>query len=117
MRRLKWILGVYGLLPLICVSVGCSSFTIMGYEDNPQGRRVERYDGCLWDNRLWNGYLWEKNWVSKVSPTNTLASVTLHQNYCYALCTVVSLGIWAPQEIEWYCNSDNPGDIHQRGSK
>lgn len=116
MRKRKLMLVVFGMIVLACF-FGCSSFSIMGYEDNPQGRRVERYDGCLWDNRLWSGYLWEKNWVSKVSPTNTLSSVTVHQNFGYALCTVVSLGFWAPQEIEWYYNSDNPVDVLKGESK
>ena len=34
---------------------------------------------------------------------NGMAEVTAKTNLGYALITVVTLGIWAPMELEWYC--------------
>lgn len=32
-----------------------------------------------------------------------MAEVTAKTNFGYALITVVTLGIWAPMKLEWYC--------------
>ena len=93
-----------------CCLIGCREFQICGYQKDPQGRHGEIYHGSMYDNRLWwkGRHLWEHNWASCKSQTNTLYSVTVEQNYLFALISVASFGLWMPQKVYWRFNDDDP---------
>lgn len=96
----------------ICL-IGCTSFDISAYQYQPQKAGSVIYNGCLYDNHLWNGYLWECEWMGSKSQTNTLYAVTVEQNYLYSLATVASLGFWAPVAVSWSLNEDNPMNVNE----
>lgn len=41
--------------------------------------------------------------------SGSMRQVTVPKNYGYALVTVLTLGIWAPIEVEWQCGGDGSG--------
>ena len=104
-------------LPLMAIINGCKSIQICGYQKDPVGRESIIYHGCLYDGILWRGYLWESAWISGKSQTNTLYSVRIEPNYLYSLATVAFLGIWAPVEVSWQLNSDDPAGLCVEGEK
>ena len=91
--------------------VGCNSFTVCGYQDDPVDWDTAIYHGCAYDGVLWKCHLWENGWASNKSPSNTLYSVEIKQSYLYSLVAVLSFGIWMPQRISWQMNSDNPSEV------
>ena len=109
MKRSKVLfLLVAGFLSLMASVVGCNSFMVCGYQDDPMEWGTVLYHGCIYDGKLWKGHLWESNWVSCKVPTNTLYSVTVEQNYLCSLASVFSFGLWMPQRVTWKANSDAP---------
>ncbi len=47
--------------------------------------------------------------------SNALNDVYITTNYGYAFVTVLSLGIWAPIDVEWRCAEKSEGDGHDDG--
>ncbi len=47
--------------------------------------------------------------------SNALNDIYITTNYSYAFVTVVSLGIWAPIDIEWRCAEKPKADGHDDG--
>jgi hypothetical protein len=41
--------------------------------------------------------------------SGTMRQVIVPKNYGNALLTVLTLGIWAPIEVEWQCGGDGSG--------
>ena len=99
---------IISALAIGAIVFGCSSFMVCGYQDDPIDWDTAIYHGCAYDGVLWNCRLWEKEWVSNKSPTNTLCYVKIEQNYLHSLAAVLSFGIWMPQRVTWQKNSDNP---------
>jgi hypothetical protein len=104
-RRLLIIAGALAIGAMI---FGCNNFMVCGFQDDPVDWDTEIYHGCAYDGVLWNCRLWEEEWVSNKSPTNTLCCVKIEQNYLHSLAAVLSFGIWMPQRVTWQKNSDNP---------
>ena len=100
------VLFVVGSLSLMAIVVGCNSFMICGYQDDPMEWDSAIYHGCIYDGKFWNGYLWEGDWVSCKFPTNTLYSVTIEQNYLCSLASVLTFVLWMPQRVIWKANND-----------
>ena len=111
-RRLLIIAGALAIGAMI---FGCNNFMVCGFQDDPVDWDTEIYHGCAYDGVLWNCHLWENRWVSNKSPSNTLYSVEIEQNYLHSLVAVLSFGIWMPQRITWQKNSDNP--LKTKGAK
>ena len=45
--------------------------------------------------------------------SNALDEVTMTTNYGYAFVTIVTLGFWAPMDIEWRCAKTTSPDIEE----
>ena len=87
--------------------VGCSTqATVSGYEDTSgQPPAVayaqERYDGCFWRDRLWEG-----DWNEKKDRRHTLKLVRARIAPWQSVAAVVTLGVWVPMYMEWELNGD-----------
>lgn len=60
-----------------------------------------RYDGCFWNDRLWEG-----DWDEKKSRRNTLKLARVRIKPWQSLAAVASLGLWVPVYLEWELNGD-----------
>ena len=91
----------------ICLSLafagGCMVAGVSGYRGDVLPFEAERYDGCMWGRELW-----EDEWATVKEPARTLQCVRVRSNLLYALATVATLGLWAPVDLEWVYNLDNP---------
>lgn len=92
------------LLSIIILTTGCMSFDV---ENHPQGLDktsasprggTETIHGSLY------GFSWKQRTqadIIKAKGTTHLYRVTYHTNIFYCLASVLSLGLYVPQTIEW----------------
>ncbi len=80
---------------------GCMSFVIEGAGDVDKSidaqKREETVHGSYW------GFLWKTPPVAKCERKHELYRIKYHQNALYTLASVVTLGGYVPQAIEWWC--------------
>ncbi len=85
---------------LLC---GCqSSIRVSGKAVRPYEYPPMRYDGSYWSETLWE----KDNHITVSDRRHTVAAVRFRTNYLYSLATVLTLGLWAPVDIEWEENND-----------
>lgn len=88
---------------LICAAAGCSTvIPVSGYEDSVSSscaRGSDRYDGCFWNDRLW-----EEDWLTKKDTDRTLKIVRTRIKPWQPIVAVFSLGLWVPVYVEWELN-------------
>lgn len=79
--------------------------TVSGYEDSTvvltNSYSQVRYDGCFWNDRLW-----EDDWTEKKSIRHTLKLVRVRIVPWQSLAAVATLGVWVPVYLEWEINGD-----------
>jgi len=102
-----------GFVPIVAAGLGiaglCSACstqaTVSGREDsaavltNACGQ--VRYDGCFWNDRLW-----EPQWNEKKSRRQTLKLMRVRMTPWQSLAAVGTLGWWVPMYLEWELNGD-----------
>ena len=89
---------------IILAAVGCSTVVpVSGYEDGNVtttcARGSDRYDGCFWNNRLW-----EDDWLTKKDTERTLKTVRTRIMPWQPVVAVFSFGLWVPVYVEWEMN-------------
>ena len=88
---------------IVCAAAGCSTVvTVSGYEDSESSlcaRGSDRYDGCFWNDRLW-----EDDWLTKKDPDRTLKIVRTRIKPWQPIAAVFSFGLWVPVYVEWELN-------------
>lgn len=79
--------------------------TISGREDTTivltNSYNQVRYDGCFWNDRLW-----EDDWEEKKDRRNSLKLVRVRIKPWQSLAAVASFGWWVPMYLEWELNGD-----------
>lgn len=85
---------------------GCATKAVVsGHETDSvvrEGARgADRYDGCFWNDRLW-----EDDWLTKKDTERTLKIVRVRLVPWQSLASVVTLGVWVPMYVEWELNGD-----------
>ena len=90
---------------VVCAVILCgcqSSVRVSGRAVRPYEYPARRFDGSLWKETLWE----KDNYIRVEDRRHTLGAVRFRTNYLYALATVLTLGLWAPVDIEWEENND-----------
>jgi hypothetical protein len=85
---------------------GCYTFEIEGDGlKTPQSAHgAETVHGSLW------GFTWADRDIEKSSQGLGLLRVEYHTNVFFVLATVISLGLYSPHTVEWWCQAPAPGD-------
>lgn len=89
---------------VLCLVTGCYSYRVEFPDGAPQGMEPQR--ATLW-SFFW-GAMQQNVENPPGCPTQRLTQVTASTNYAYAFLTVFTLGIVAPQELEWRCSPPPP---------
>jgi hypothetical protein len=80
---------------------GCATFLIEGAGDRDKSvdtpKVEETVHGSFW------GIEWDKPAVSKCEKDHELYRVKVHQNALFLFASVVTLGLYVPQSVEWWC--------------
>jgi hypothetical protein len=93
---------IHLLCIMLLLSSGCMSVLVQGRGSNPDSPVPATYHGSLWSSTLW-----EEDWIASKSRKESLTSVRIRTNYLYALVTVITLGIYAPIDMEWRLNNNS----------
>ena len=84
-------------------AAGCSTVVpVSGREINDStlcSRGSDRYDGCFWNDRLW-----EEDWLTKKDTERTLKIVRTRIKPWQSIAAVFTIGIWVPVYVEWELN-------------
>lgn len=97
--RLSVICRVVAVSVLLSISAGCAAYTIQG------GGNVSAKDGLRGHETVHSSCWSEKAWASRCQlkdPRANFVKVRCKTNYLYALACVVTLGAYAPQDVEWW---------------
>ncbi len=106
--RVYFIAIIVGLT--ISVS-GCMTMTIEGdVPKTPQSKSgTDTMHGSLY------GFSWSTPVVEKCDNRRGLSRARYHTNALYLVASVVSLGLYVPQTVEWWCDgstTDEDGEIY-----
>jgi len=87
---------------LIACTPSCTSFEIEGSGDRDKRAFPpsvkETIHGSFW------GFMWgDRREVSKCEKNHELFRIEYHQNALLVFASVVSLGFYVPQDVEWWC--------------
>ncbi len=63
---------------------------------------------------LFWGFLQPTITAGNCSISNALDQVTVTNNYGYVFITFITLGIWAPMDVEWQCAKEAPPEIEEQ---
>ena len=93
------------LVSLIACLPGCMKLKVIGSRNVDQTTErehvMETYHGSFW------GIPWDEPEL-KINKDHHLIRIYYHDNVLYLLASVVTLGVWVPQEVEWW--SDEASD-------
>jgi hypothetical protein len=79
----------------------CATMTIEG-----DGRKTpESETGTHTVHGSFYGFIWSSPPAAKCENGRSLYRVRSHTNAAYVLVSVISLGLYVPQTVEWWCDS------------
>ncbi len=89
---------------LICCSIysllACTTMTIEGDgQKTPQSKT-----GTHTAHGSFYGYVWSEPPVDKCDNGRGLYRARYHTNMAYVLASALSLGLYVPQTVEWWCD-------------
>lgn len=97
---------VFVLVSLVCLS-GCMTFELEGAGKQTPKSQIGRatVHGSLY------GFEWsERKWNTEVCTNgNHLRKAEFHTNILYLLASTLSLGLYVPQSVDWWCEAPPPG--------
>jgi uncharacterized protein YceK len=104
---------------LICLMVlglsGCATMTIEG----DGVKSPESKTGTHTVHGSYYGFAWSEPPVTKCDNGRGLYRARHHTNFAYAFVSVISVGLYVPQTVEWWCdgtpNPDDDGEIYRPG--
>jgi hypothetical protein len=86
---------------LLASMAGCATFLIEGAGDRDKTvdapKVEETVHGSFW------GIEWGNPAVSKCEKNHELYRVKVHQNALFVFASVLTLGLYVPQSVEWWC--------------
>ena len=97
--------AIFSLFLLFATS-GCMTFIVEGdVPKTPDSEtKPETVHGSLYDFR------WQQWTVEKCEDRKGIARVEYHTNALYLLTSVVTLGLYVPQTVTWWCEAEKPED-------
>lgn len=110
--------NVFRLIMITSIFIGFSGCTTMTIEGDvpktPQSKTgTETVHGSYYD------FVWESPMVLKCDNRQGLARARYHTNALYSLVSVVSLGLYVPQTVQWWCDGspsdDNSLEVYHPG--
>jgi len=92
---------------------GCSTFELEAgatclNERKDFGSHSETVHGSLW------GFKWSDHTIGKCEDACGLYRVEYHTNAVFVLASVVTLGLYVPQTVEWWCLVEPRDDSDQQ---
>lgn len=99
---------VFAVLVFILVS-GCYHYRITVPDSDP----ATDYESRTMHTFFWGLLNDPEKQVAEDCRSNSIDEVRVSTNFGYALVTVVTLGIWAPIDVEWRCGKEiqNEDDV------
>ena len=98
---------------LICCLVlslfGCATMTIEGDGQKPPKSEADRYT----EHNSFYGFVWSEPQPSKCKNGHGIYRVRYHTNAAYTLATVLSLGLYVPQTVDWWCDGTPPPEEYE----
>ncbi len=110
MFHFRPLLLIYILLAAVLLS-GCYGYRVDVLNPDP----VTEPESQIAHSLFW-GLIQDPQYVvAKNCHSNAINDVYISSNYAYAFVTVLSLGLWAPVEVEWRCAAQTTDDGHDSG--
>lgn len=96
------------VLCILTVGAGCATYEVEGRGSiSPAAiTGAQTVHGSLY------GYRWRPFNIEKCG-TNSLFRVEVHTNALLLLTSVATLGLYVPQTVEWWCNSEGAADENE----
>ena len=86
-------------LLLLACTAGCATFLVEGSgEKTPEAQVIKE----TVHNSFW-GFQWRDSNVIQCDADKELFRVKVHQNVLFALSSIATLGLYAPQSVETWC--------------
>lgn len=100
---------------IILITYGCSTMTIEG-----DGQKTaQSKTGTHTVHGSFYGFVWSAPAVQKCENSRGLYRARYHTNAIYLLASVLSLGLYVPQTVEWWCdgtpNTNPDGELYRPG--
>ncbi|MFA7555200.1 MAG: hypothetical protein WCY88_13195 [Spongiibacteraceae bacterium] len=97
------------MIAFIVVLAGCATMTIEGDgQKTPESTTgTHTVHGSFYD------FVWSEPPVDKCENGKALYRARYHTNMVYALTSVISLGLYVPQTVEWWCNGAVANDLEE----
>ncbi|MBS1913887.1 MAG: hypothetical protein JST22_18000 [Bacteroidetes bacterium] len=94
-------LSAFVLLAVMALLSGCYHARVEATGQDGGGYRHRTIHSLAWG-------LIQESVVPDNCKSGTLHSVRVTTNFGYTLITAVTLGFWAPMDVEWSCGKDCP---------
>jgi len=92
----RFVLVVVVLIPVVCCP-GCYHYRVTAPQPDP---------ATQYERRMVQAFLWgmlQQDTRALDCKSNALDEVRVTTNLGYLLASVLTLGIWAPMDVEWRC--------------
>ncbi len=93
----------------LMLSSGCYHYRVTA----PDPRPASPYQHETIHILFW-GFLQPTVTAGNCSISNALDQVTVTNNYGYVIITFITLGIWAPMDVEWQCAKEASPNIEEQ---
>lgn len=87
-----------------CATFELETGAFCGDLEKKPGSESETVHGSLW------GFDWSQRTVEKCEDDCGIYRVEVHTNAVFVLASVVSLGLYVPQTVEWWCQAEARND-------
>jgi Bor protein len=110
-KRMALVRGAFrvGMMIALVFSSGCYHFRVAAPDPRPASpSQYETIHVLFW------GLLQPTVSAGNCSISNALDQVTVTNNFGYVFLTFVTLGMWAPMDVEWQCAKEASPDIKEK---
>ena len=97
---------------ICCIMVGASGCTTMTIEGDGQ-KTPQSKTGTHTVHASYYGLVWSSPPVDKCDNGRGLYRARYHTNVIYAVVSIVSLGLYVPQTVEWWCDGTPKQDDNE----
>lgn len=102
---------VCALVFFLVVLQGCYAYRVEVQNPDPVTEQERKIAHSL----FWGLYQSPQSIVAKDCVSNALDEVQFTTNLGYAFATVLTLGVWAPIDVEWRCGEKSSSDGSDAG--